>query len=216
MGEVPTDLASSQLEESSPEDGGGEVAPNGASRGDVVKDPSMSAPHVRRPTPARSESAPSLFAGKEAMNENAASTDGPEEAPAIVPSPTPAPFGWNLTRNFTIPRSLCLGLIFAWFLLAGVRGFLLVRQILEVRRVKRNSTSPGPSLQIVFEKLRASLARRQHVQAKISPEHRTAGLLGFFHPVILLPTDMDHDLDHNESEHVLRHELAHLERRDDW
>ena len=152
----------------------------------------------------------------EPVIETAGTTAAPEETQSTVPSVAQQPSAWNLRKDITLPHSLCLGLIFAWILLAGVRGFLLVRQILEVRRVKRNSTSPGPALQMVFDKLRASLARRRHVQAKISNAHRTAGLLGFFHPVILLPAEMDNDLDQIEAEHVLRHELAHVERRDDW
>ena len=46
--------------------------------------------------------------------------------------------------------------------------------------------------------------------------HRAAVVLGFVHPVVLLPAEMDQDANEGEAEHVLRHELAHVDRRDDW
>jgi hypothetical protein len=146
---------------------------------------------------------PDEQAGNEAVTESAATTAAPEEAQSVFPSVARKPLAWNLTRDISLPHSVCVGLISAWIWLAGVRGLLLVRQILEVRRVKVDSAPPGPALQTLFEQLRDSLATRRNVQARISSAHPTAGLLGFFHPVILLPAEMDNGLNQNEAEHVL-------------
>ncbi len=41
-------------------------------------------------------------------------------------------------------------------------------------------------------------------------------MLGFAHPAVLLPSEMDKETTDGEVEHVLRHELAHVDRWDDW
>jgi len=53
---------------------------------------------------------------------------------------------------------------------------------------------------------------RRNVTLKVSMDHRAPVVLGFFKPVILLPADAGLE----GSEHILRHELAHVRRRDDW
>jgi beta-lactamase regulating signal transducer with metallopeptidase domain len=126
------------------------------------------------------------------------------------------PFSWKLETAISLPHSICLGLVSAWVLLAGVRGWLMARRIGEVRRVKTTANPPGPELQALFERLRRSLAAGRKVRLRISSTHRTAVVLGFVHPVVLLPTDMDLDANPGEVEQVLRHELAHVNRRDDW
>jgi beta-lactamase regulating signal transducer with metallopeptidase domain len=133
---------------------------------------------------------------------------------------TPAllrPSSWNLQTPISLPHSICLALVFAWVLLASVRSGLIVGRMGEVRRVKRSSTTPSDGLRAVFERLRGSLAARRNVQLKTSSMHRAAVVLGFVHPVVLLPAEMDkEDANADEVEHVMRHELAHVSRRDDW
>jgi len=123
---------------------------------------------------------------------------------------------WNSRTALSLPHSICLCAVLAWALLASVRGGLIARSISEVRRAKTMSGAPSARLQDLFDGLRGSLATRRDVRLRISSAHRTAVVLGFFHPVVLLPEEMDDDADHNEVEHVLRHELAHVARKDDW
>ncbi len=126
------------------------------------------------------------------------------------------PLSWNLETAISLPHWICLCLISAWVLLASVRGGLMATRIGEVRRVKKTSSAPSKGLQTLFDRLRDSLAARRHARLRISSRHRTAVVLGFVHPVVLLPAEMDQDANEGEAEHVLRHELAHVERRDDW
>ena len=149
-------------------------------------------------------------------DESAARTVAPEKARPVLPLTGLKPLAKNLTADISLPHSISLGLVSAWILLALLRVGLLMRQLLEVRRVKLSSVPAGPALQTLFESLRDSLPTRRNVQARISDAHRSAGLLGFLHPVILLPSEMGDELNQSEAEHVLRHELAHVERRDDW
>jgi beta-lactamase regulating signal transducer with metallopeptidase domain len=125
-------------------------------------------------------------------------------------------FSWNLETAIRLPHSICLCLVSAWLLLASVRGGLIARRLGEVRRIKTGSRLPNQELQALFDRLRHSLAAKRNVLLRISRTHRSAVVLGFVHPVVLLPTEMDHDADEGEVAQVLRHELAHVDRRDDW
>jgi beta-lactamase regulating signal transducer with metallopeptidase domain len=126
------------------------------------------------------------------------------------------PLSQNLETAIQIPHWLCLGLVSAWALLAGVRGWLLAGQLRQVRRVKKNSSAPGVELQMLFNRLRDSLTARRPAQLRISSTHQTAVVLGFVHPAVLLPVEMSEEASGDELEQVLRHELAHVARWDDW
>jgi beta-lactamase regulating signal transducer with metallopeptidase domain len=150
-----------------------------------------------------------------------ASKDGPdatvtEKAVTHITPATLKPSFWNLEKAISLPHSICLGLVSAWVLLASVRAGMMLRQISEVRRIKTTSNLPSTGLQAPFERLRDSLTVRRNVRLRISSQHPTAVVLGFVHPVVLLPEDMDKDANVSEVEHVLRHELAHVDRWDDW
>jgi len=123
---------------------------------------------------------------------------------------------WQRENAIELPHSICLGLISAWILLAGIRSGVILGRIDDVRRVKRTASAPSQRLQALFEKLRASVASKREVRLKISGMNRAAVVLGFMHPVVLLPAEMDQDGSEGEVELVLRHELAHVVRRDDW
>lgn len=126
------------------------------------------------------------------------------------------PSFWNREASFNLPPWICLGLVSAWIVLAGTHGGLMLGRITQVRRAKMTSIVPSLGLQSLFAKLRDALAAKRHVQLRISDAHHTAVLLGFAHPVVLLPSEMDADGNEGEVELVLRHELAHVVRRDDW
>jgi len=126
------------------------------------------------------------------------------------------PLGADNQAAIYIPRWLCAGLVCAWAILALVRGAAVVLQLIEIRRCKRASLCPSVQLQEVFSALAKSLETRRPVRLRLSGVHRTAVLLGFFKPVVLLPADMDSEASEDEARHVLRHELAHVNRWDDW
>ena len=126
------------------------------------------------------------------------------------------PFSWNVNTAIGLPHSICVSLVSAWLLFAIIRLGLIVERIGAVRRVKRMSAAPNPGLQNRFGRLGGTLAVRRNVRLRISSTHPTPGLLGFLHPVVILPADMEQDANESEMEHVLQHELAHLNRWDDW
>jgi len=126
------------------------------------------------------------------------------------------PSSWYFEPAVRLPHSIFLGLLFAWAFLASVRVGLIMRRLGEVRRVKLTSGLPSHGLQSRFDRICDSLAGGRKVRLRISSAHRTAVVLGFVHPVVLLPAEMDKEQNERELEHVLRHELAHVDRRDDW
>jgi len=106
---------------------------------------------------------------------------------------------------------LFLGL---WLIVGGIRSFLLIRQLVQIQRLKRNSAEPSPELQALFQRMASHHHLSRTVALKVSQVNQSAFVLGFFHPVILLPAK--HRLEPGETELILRHELAHVQRRDDW
>lgn len=99
-----------------------------------------------------------------------------------------------------------------WLLIASAKASLLVWQLFRIRRLKLNSAEPKPELNARFLSLREDLRLRRDVALRVSMEQRSPVVLGFFKPTILLPADADLAT----CDHVLRHELAHVRRYDDW
>ena len=156
------------------------------------------------------------WASKEAGSKVSPDAAAAEKAWSRITRAIFNPLSRNLQTDISLPHSICLCLVSAWVLLASVRGGLILGRIGEVRRVKTKSSVPSHGLQTLFDRLRDSLAARRNVRLRISSAHRTAVVLGFVHPVVLLPAEMDTDANECEVELVLRHELAHVVRRDDW
>ncbi len=105
-------------------------------------------------------------------------------------------------------------LLALWVMITGLRVLNLIVQLVQIRKLKRQSLPPRAELSELFQRLSARLVTNRKVELKVSPAHRSSFLLGFLHPVVLLPAEEHLEL--AEAELVLRHELAHMERRDDW
>ncbi len=126
------------------------------------------------------------------------------------------PVSWNLAAVPFLPPSTGLILLAAWVAVAGARMLLLVWRLGHLRKLKRTSIPASDGLKDLFNRERARLGVARRVELKISRRHRSAIVLGFVHPVILLPEAEAGTGGSVEREHILRHELAHVLRRDDW
>ena len=124
------------------------------------------------------------------------------------------PVSSKLALAFKIPRMASMILLALWLTIAGFRVLALLWQLSGIQKLKHRSFPPGVGLNELFEKLAAHLHVNRKVAVRISPTHRSSFLLGFLHPVILLP--LEEHLEPAEIELVLRHELAHVRRCDDW
>jgi beta-lactamase regulating signal transducer with metallopeptidase domain len=122
---------------------------------------------------------------------------------------TPLP-SWTIAPK--TPLFVALLFPIGWLAIAGAKVSLLIWQLFRIRRLKLKSVNPRPELNALFLSLRENIGLPRNVTLRVSTDHRSPVVLGFFKPVILLPADAGLEA----SEHVLRHELAHVRRRDDW
>lgn len=127
------------------------------------------------------------------------------------------PISWKIAldrgvASFAIVSGLaCIGLV------SLVRMFLLAMRLREVRLLKKQSLPPDRQTAEIFQQLVALSGVRRKVGIRLSPGIVSPVLLGFSHPVILLASrDGTVHESSDELRQVLRHELAHVARRDDW
>jgi hypothetical protein len=85
-----------------------------------------------------------------------------------------------------------------------------------VRQLKSRATPAPENLQARLLALRAMNGVRRRTRLLVSSEIVTPISLGFLDAAILIPEGFVETLSDSEVEHIVLHELAHLERRDDW
>jgi beta-lactamase regulating signal transducer with metallopeptidase domain len=124
------------------------------------------------------------------------------------------PVSVNLAVGSGIPRIASLILLCLLVAISVLKVGLLLFQLSQLRKLKQNSLAPSEPLSRLFQNLVALLPVRRNVELRVSAASSSSFLLGFLHPVILMPLDERMEL--AEAGHVLRHELAHVQRRDDW
>ena len=122
------------------------------------------------------------------------------------------PISWNLPVAPKIARAGSILLLSVWLGVASLKAGLLLWRLFEIREMKRTSSPATFPLKTFFQSLLKHIAVNRKVKLRISPEVRSPILLGFVHPVVLLPIE---DLTEAVGP-VLRHELAHVSRFDDW
>ncbi len=115
-----------------------------------------------------------------------------------------------------LPRITCLCLVCLWFITAGARMILLVWRLYQVRKLKARSLPAPQDLDDLFQSLRKKLGVNRPVRLGISPVYSSPIVVGFLHPEVLLSPTEAESINPAETEHILRHELAHVQRRDDW
>jgi beta-lactamase regulating signal transducer with metallopeptidase domain len=120
------------------------------------------------------------------------------------------PLSWKIAPE--TPLFIAAFIPMIWLAIAGAKISFLIWQLFRIRRLKLNSVEPNPELNALFLSLRESVGVRRNVILKVSTDHKSPVVLGFFKPIILLPADAGLE----GAEHILRHELAHVRRRDDW
>jgi len=126
------------------------------------------------------------------------------------------PISWNLASRFNLPGLASLVLLATLLIVTGFKLAVLSWRLCQVQQLKRNSLPASQELGGLFRDLRAQLRLKRGVELRVCATHRSPLVLGFVHPVILLPSPGPFSGDIGQTEHILRHELAHVWRRDDW
>jgi beta-lactamase regulating signal transducer with metallopeptidase domain len=124
------------------------------------------------------------------------------------------PISWNLESAPGLP-ALLLALI-PWGSIALIRLLRLCLRLLQLRTLAEGSSPAHPELASLFARLLKEGKERRGAELRVFERHRCPAVLGFGRPIILLPQDLASQTELVEAEHVLRHELAHLRRYDDW
>jgi beta-lactamase regulating signal transducer with metallopeptidase domain len=126
------------------------------------------------------------------------------------------PISWNITSLAGFPKIGSVVLLLTWLGVTVFKAGRLCGRLYQIRKIKKAAFPAGPELTGLFARLRADLAVRRRVDLKLCPVPASPVALGFFHPVILLPEEYATSPEAPGTEQILRHELAHVRRRDDW
>jgi bla regulator protein blaR1 len=132
-------------------------------------------------------------------------------------------FGADSSAVTTLPQSgVALHLNIVWaFVLEAVWGFAsllalarLFSSALQMRAVLRSSV-PVADLP---EEIQSALVRsgKRSVVVRLSEAVDAPIVIGFFHPAIVIPRSLWSALAPADLRQIILHEMAHLDRRDDW
>lgn len=111
--------------------------------------------------------------------------------------------------------SLGMAILLAWMLGSIVNLAWLAFQVSRLVNLKKNGSHPGPSLNRIWSELSASRTRRR-IRLLLSARSQLPAACGYFRPAIIAPAQLCSELNEEEIRHLLLHELAHLNRYDDW
>ena len=122
------------------------------------------------------------------------------------------------------PQAFSLHLNVAWaFILEAVwviTSLLSLARLLvsggQMRGLLRNST-PIP-FEALGEEVQSAVARhgRRSVEVRLSDAVDAPSVIGFFHPAVVVPCSLWSELAPADLKQIILHEMAHLDRGDDW
>ena len=101
-----------------------------------------------------------------------------------------------------------------WLLVFLVLVVRLIRGMQMVRKVVAHSSDPPLELAQRFLDLRQKTGMQNSVRLRITDEIKAPVSVGIFRPVVLMPTWCLNELDPQQQDFVLVHELVHIRRHD--
>lgn len=115
-----------------------------------------------------------------------------------------------------VPEWVSASLLVLVGVVAGARLLRLGWQWLALLRLKHGAASPSLELAERFEAVRRELNPSRPVRLLVGERITTPMVVGYFPPAVLLPAAIASGPAGRGIEGILRHELAHVHRRDDW
>jgi bla regulator protein blaR1 len=117
----------------------------------------------------------------------------------------------------TMPSLWAIYVILAWAVVASTGLVRVALGLWQLRKLRTGSEAIDPaSLDPVLQRTFGEFKSSRKVQLAVSEKLTVPAAIGFFHPMIVLPEWTLHELSPAELRSILIHEMAHLERRDDW
>ena len=115
-----------------------------------------------------------------------------------------------------IPAWATFLLVGVWALLAGIRVGHVAWQCRQLQLLKQNGSEAPEHLRKMLGRILGEMEIRREPRVTASTEISAPMAAGYFRPAILLPAEVIARASSSEIESLLRHEAAHLRRRDDW
>ncbi len=123
-------------------------------------------------------------------------------------------------QNWTIPARLPTWVVVSifWVFVFGMLWNLarLGYDLWLLQCVKKQAIAPPADLTQMFQIMTPSMKGRSEISLRIHRNVKTPMALGFFKPMILMPEVLLNSLEDSAKKQILKHELAHLLRYDDW
>ena len=126
---------------------------------------------------------------------------------------TAPPAQWTTAVS---PRNWSAGVTLGWMVLAIGLSIRLAFQYLQLWRLKKSSDAAQPDDMQLFSAVSQDLQLHRKPRLLISRRISIPLAAGFLHPAVILPWDLADSLERDALRTLLRHELAHLARNDDW
>ncbi|MBX3734987.1 MAG: hypothetical protein KF791_20620 [Verrucomicrobiae bacterium] len=115
-----------------------------------------------------------------------------------------------------VSQGVAVVLVLGWIIPAAFRLTRLMVEVGRVRQLKRGSKPAPEEVCRCFEHLRTVMGVRRPVVVRIGPADTVPFVAGFLHPIVVLPEGHGMPQSIGDVTQVLRHELAHVRRHDDW
>jgi beta-lactamase regulating signal transducer with metallopeptidase domain len=117
-------------------------------------------------------------------------------------------------KNVTLPFSdrQCVLIVLGLAAVGLIRCAALVRQLWMLRLLKLKAERAPDELQARFREICAEMKLRRNPTLLVTEQEGPCAV-GFWRPAVIMPRSI---LGSAKAEAILRHELAHIDRRDDW
>ncbi len=117
----------------------------------------------------------------------------------------------------TVSSSWAVFIFSVWIIFAAVALLRVITGLVKLRRLRGNCRSVHfAGLDPILQQTLGELGCERGVDLCISDELNVPTAIGFFKPLVILPTWALNDLSASQLRPVLLHELAHVRRWDDW
>ncbi len=116
----------------------------------------------------------------------------------------------------SLPARLAVGLMGLWAAITSIRSAKLLAECRYLHRLKRRGIRPSGGLRDAFVAVRRAMRVRRKADLLIVPGPAAPMAVGFLKPAVLIPENLLEGRAGAALDQILRHELAHLSRKDDW
>jgi uncharacterized protein YjbI with pentapeptide repeats/beta-lactamase regulating signal transducer with metallopeptidase domain len=118
--------------------------------------------------------------------------------------------------RFSVPGNVVLGVIALWAVVAVVLFARLFIDLLALERLKRDALPLPVEYRDELERWREAAPLLRTVRLCVSSNTEVPVAVGLFDSMILLPSHLLESFSAREIDQIALHELAHLQRADDW